>query len=202
MAYQKYNVVLIPSEAVGIQAMEMSRMLEGRGGVFVLNGTDVYPHVSLYHVVLDPEKVEEAISALREAFSDLPSAQLKQSGYRSSDRGFVSVGYEKDEYLLGLHQAALQSLEPLWSREILEAETNEASSPERQEVFSQSGWDAAEPFFDPHLTFSRLAEPNPGIVAEMPLQNFSFVSDLVGFFELGEHGICTRCLAIFELHKK
>jgi hypothetical protein len=202
MAYQKYNVVLIPSEAVGIQAMEMSRMLENRGGMFVLNGTDTYPHVSLYHVALDPEKVEEAISALREAFSDLPSAQLKQSGYRSGDHGFVGVGYEKDEYLLGLHHAALRSFELLWSREILETKKRETLSLEQQENLNRYGWDAAEALFDPHLTFSRLAEPNPGITAEMPLQNFSFVSDLVGFFELGEHGICTRCLAIFELHKK
>ncbi|MBP6889435.1 MAG: hypothetical protein KBC83_03695 [Candidatus Moranbacteria bacterium] len=202
MTYQQYNVALIPSEAVGIQAIEMSRMLVDQGGVFTLNSTNAYPHVSLYHVPLDPTKEEEVIEMLREALSHIQSAPLKQIGYRSSERGFVSVGYEKDEYILELHRSMLQALAPLWVKEIIETAKEEALSKEQQESLEQYGWKAAEDLFDPHLTFSRLVQPNPEVVSELKPQNFSFVSDLVGLFELGEHGTCTRCLAIFELPKK
>jgi len=202
MTYQKYNVALIPSEAVGIQAIEMSQILADQGGVFVLNSTNAYPHVSLYHVPIDPTKEEEVIEVLRETLSQIQSAPLKQIGYRSGEQGFVSVGYEKDEYILGLHRSVLQALAPLWMREIIETEKEEALSKEQQASLEQYGWKAAEDLFDPHLTFSRLAQPNPEIVSELKSQNFSFVSDLVGLFELGEQGTCIRCLAIFELPKK
>ncbi len=202
MAYQKYNVALIPSEVVGIHAIEMSQMFEGNGGMFTLDSTHVYPHISLYHVPLDPEKVEGVIRVLQETLAGIQPMPLKQSEYRSARSGFVNVGYEKSESLLNLHQAVLQSLKPFWSREIEEKEKNKEWSPEQQTNASEYGWHAVDTLFDPHLTFSRLAEPNPEKVTDMKPQNFSFVSDLVGLFELGEHGTCTRCLAIFELQKK
>ncbi len=202
MTYQKYNVALIPSEVVGIHAIEMSQMFEGNGGMFTLDSAHTYPHVSLYHVPLDPEKEEEVIQVLRETLAGIQPMPLKQSEYRSTSRGFVNVGYEKNESLMNLHRAVLQSLEPFWAREIGEEEKNEERSPEQQASMSRYGWHAADTLFDPHLTFSRLEEPNPERVTDMKSQNFSFVSDLVGLFELGEHGTCTRCLAIFELQKK
>lgn len=202
MSYQKYNVALIPSEAVGLQAIEMSHMLASHGGRLVLGSTEAYPHVSLYHVPLDPEKVEAVIETLRKTLAEIGSAPLKQNQYRSHDNGFVDVAYEKDEYLLMLHRALLQSLEPFWAREVRDKENQADISSAQQTSLSQYGWDAAADLFDPHLTFSRLAEPNKDVVAEMRLQNFSFVSDLVGLFELGENGVCIRCLAIFELQKK
>ena len=202
MTYQKYNVALIPSEVVGIHAIEMSQMLERNGGMFTLDNARTYPHVSLYHVPLDPEKREEIIRVLRETLFLIQAMPLKQSEYRSTNHGFVSVGYERNESLFDLHRAVLQSLEPFWAREIREEEKNEERSSEQQVNMNRYGWNTADTLFDPHMTFSRLREPNPGIVTHMTPQNFSFVSDLVGLFELGEHGTCTRCLAIFELQKK
>lgn len=198
---QRYNIATIPPDEVGNRAIRMSEKIAEYGSFFVLDGEALHPHISLYHIGFDAKDIPEVIVRVSDALAGIKPFDLKQGPYRAGNSGWIDVGYEKDAAIIDLHASVIAAAKELRAEKGKEMERDdwEGLSEARRQNLLFCGWSEAFDLFAPHLTFSRLKESDEGILDRLPADDFSFLVDRIGLFELGEHGVCTKLIHEFVL---
>lgn len=198
---RKYNIAIIPPEGIAKQAMMMSEHISTEGTYFVLDGTSLYPHISLYHVVLDDEHLSEIVQAVTDAVSSIQSFPLKSGPYRAVADEWIDVSYEREEGIMVLHEVVIGAVAS--RRAGKELEMNRADWETLDVVARQNlercGWTDAFEHYAPHLTFARLRSQDASILTRLPIMDYSFSVQAIGLYELGDHGTCTKLLHTFSL---
>jgi len=200
MAYSKYNIAIIPPENIRELAREVSSQFT-QNAYFTLNDGDIIPHLSLYHIPLARNSVDEANAVLEKTIQKFSSFEITGKEYYSHLGGWVGISYEKSARVISLEERVLDILEDLWCREF--AHENEDVGGEKGKNIQKFGWvDAGSRFF-PHITLSRLKNENDRSAKQSLekyiISHWSFSVERVGLFELGEHGTCTKLLKTFYL---
>lgn len=198
---RKYNIAIIPPETIAKQAVAMSERISAEGAYFVLDGTSLYPHISLYHVVLDDEHLSEIVQAVTDAVSSIQSFTLKSGPYRTGAGEWIDVSYEREKGIMVLHEVVIGAVAS--RRTNKKSEKNRADWEALEEVARQNiercGWADAFEHYAPHLTFARLQTQDANILTRLPIMGFTFPVQTIGLFEMGEHGACTKLLHTFWL---
>ncbi|MEP7163009.1 MAG: hypothetical protein ABI747_04600, partial [Candidatus Moraniibacteriota bacterium] len=201
MKHKRYNIAIIPPEGIAEQAMTLSRALAPYNPLFTLDGKTLFPHISLYHVSLTEEVLDVVVERLEKTLATIHSFPLKQETYYPKEGVWIGVRYVKDKPILDLHSlviAAVRDLRVPEKSQRYEAEWQELSLAERKEI-EYCGWSSAFALYSPHLNFSKLEIPYAGLLAELPVYDFSFEVTEIGLYEIGKQGTCTRLLAALPL---
>ncbi|MFA9261960.1 MAG: 2'-5' RNA ligase family protein [Undibacterium sp.] len=198
---QKYNVAIIPPEAVRERAIEMSEWIAAEGSRFVLDDENPYPHISLYHVALDVDRVPLVITALTAGLESVRPFFLRQGPYRAVEDEWIDVSYDRYEDVMRLHTAVIEAVGDLRANQGTEKDREDFASLSENQRGSllRTGWTEAFERYVPHLTFSRLNKKDAGIISKLPFEDFGFYVDRIGLYEMGEHGTCTRLVHEFSL---
>lgn len=198
---QKYNVAIIPPEAVRERVIEMSEWIAAEGSQFVLDGETRHPHISLYHVALEDDRLPLVIAALTAGLESVRPFFLRQGPYRAVEDEWIDASYDRDEDIMRLHTAVIEAVKDLRANQGNEKDRTDFASlsEEQQKSLLASGWTEAFERYAPHLTFARLKEKDTDIVSKLPFEDFGFYAERIGLYEMGEHGTCTRLVHEFTL---
>lgn len=198
---QRYNFAIIPPKGISEKAIGMSKEIANHGSLFVLDGIGLFPHVSLYHVGFDPQNLPEIIQRTAEALKTARPFRLISDSYRAVEGVWIDVSYEKSDDIMRLHTAIIDATKDLRFGKGKEndCENFRDLSEERKNNLLACGWSEAFGLFSPHLTFSKLREKHGEILQILPQEDFSFLVDRIGLFELGDYGTCTKLIHEFRL---
>lgn len=201
MVYTRYNIAIIPPEPIRKLSIGLSERLAERSGRFILDEERLMPHISLYHIPLAPGDLERVKRTLRVVTSRISPFILHHDGFRSSEDGWVDAHFTKSDPILALHHLLLSAFRSAWCRTSAEYYRQSWSvlSREQQRNVSLSGWSECDRLFEPHLTFTRLTQPNPDILEAFSPEGFSFCVEHIGLFVLGELGTCVEKLEEYSL---
>ncbi len=200
---KSYDVVIEVGEEVAAIARSVSEFLATQKEVcFTLDTTKHVPHVTLYHVSLEETQLPSVLAALSEVASALSFFPIHQTEYQLGDGRWVSMRYEREEFIQKLHNLVLEVVGKLRVKEEGTQQTEEWSdrSPERQENLELYGASEIRSLYIPHLTLTRLVEKSDmDILDSLPGLDFSFTASAIALYELGEYGTCHSLLGIFPL---
>lgn len=201
-----YNIVIIPNQAVADTARKVSAKISTIAPTcFQLDSALHNPHITIYHISLDTDSLEEVHEKLRRIASSRDSFSLNQKQYRLIDTRWIDIGYESDENIMKLHRDVLEAVSPLRVQDVTAEMREEWSdmSPERQENLELYGWSEIRNLYRPHLTLTRLVESaEEEILGKLPEGAFSFEVDTIALYELGEYGTCTAIIAEYKLQEE
>ncbi len=201
MDYKRYDIVIIPPLDIRKQTVALSQALAPLGTFFVVDDVTLHPHISLYHVPLEEESLTVVTATLEKILAPVRPFPLTQETYYP-DRGvWVGVRYTADKPILDLHTAIVEAIK---NHRIIEDDTRYAErwsemNPEERQNLKECGWAHAYTRYFPHITFTKLKTPLASVLDHLPQQEFSFVVDHIGLYELGSHGTATRLVADFWL---
>lgn len=204
MDYKRYDIVIMPPPDIAAQAVAVSRALVPRETFFVLDDQELHPHISLYHVPLRAEQLPMVIAALQTLAASTEPFVLQQATYYPDQGVWVGVRYVADQAILNLHTAVIAATK---EARVIEDDARYKArwsdmTPKERENLKSCGWAHAYTLYLPHLTFTKLTQPQSDVWAHLPQPDFSFRADHIGLYELGENGTCTRLVADFWLEKK
>lgn len=201
MAEKRYNFAIIPSQAVAERAVKMSEWLRQFSTQFTLDGVKLYPHVSLYHVGFQEEDLVQVIDRATSALRTITRFGLSQGPYRAVEGSWCDVSYNIDDTIYQLHTTLIESvmdLRVVHDMASQDPKWNELT-PTQQASYAKCGWTDAYARYAPHLTFTKLRAPQPDLPLTFPQEDFSFMVEKIGLFELGEFGTCTKLIHTFSL---
>ncbi len=199
--YKRYDVVVIPPSDIARQTVALSRALTPLGTFFTVDGTTLQPHISLYHVPLAESSLSTVVSTLGAVLRTTKPFPLEQETYYPDQGVWVGVRYVASKPILDLHTTIIDAIKEY---RVIEDDTRYAErwpemNPEERKNLKVCGWAHAYTRYSPHITFTKLREPRAGILDHLLQQEFSFVADHIGLYELGENGTCVRLIADFWL---
>lgn len=73
------------------------------------------------------------------------------------------------------------------------------STPLQKKNILQYGYRSVGQSYTPHLTFTRVRNPQRKVRLATPPQKFSFTASKIGLFYLGQHGTCRKEVMKFNL---
>jgi len=196
-----FNIAICPPPGISARAMELSRLLQGRGGLFTLNKRSRIPHVTLYMAELPLENVRRAASALKDFSSQTSPFEIEFLSYKENKNGYVDVRFRESPELLRLHKRVVDLINPLREGLIRNRDREkmgELSKSERRNL-ELYGSRRVGSRLDPHLTLTKLREDQGRVISGLPQHNFSFRVTRIGLFHLGPHGTCRRLIRGFCL---
>lgn len=156
----------------------VSEKLRRQGSQLILNNTNCYPHISLYHFNVMDEHLQNVISAIKLAKPLRLTAIQFYSYPDGPSEGFVDVEYRQTTDLIRAQAAIV---------EICRAyEADSESNP----------YTTLGNSFRPHLTLGKMPHYNAGVVQSLTgLDEFNDISSSLAVFRLGEHGTCVENIA-------
>lgn len=202
MSYSRYNIVIIPPENIEDRSLEISSRFSN-DGYFTLNQRDIFPHLSLYHIPLGQDAINETKEIIQQTVQGIPYFDIQGKEYRCHLEGWVGIHYEKTMELTSIHERILEALKSVWCREFAREHSDIVGI--KGKNVQKYGWVDAQSRFNPHITLSRLkkvhCESVMEILHEYPMTDWSFRVKQVGLYDLGEHGTCTKLLQTFDLKR-
>ncbi|HSX28339.1 MAG TPA: hypothetical protein VLF60_02720 [Candidatus Saccharimonadales bacterium] len=204
-----YDVVLLPPAAVRDASIAVSRQLKPLGTEFTLQADHLYPHLSLYMLNILSGQLQETFSRLQGIARQTRPLQLQASHYgHNFTEGMFEVFYHKTSEIIALQERVIAGLNPL--RHGLRTKDPVGHTladwlPQTTGVAHHNletyGYDEVGELFKPHITFTRFVTRTTQVeLATLPaLSQFHSIYTQLGLFEMGEHGTCTRPVAVFEL---
>ncbi len=178
-----FDIVLFPPEEIAQKALAVSRILKKRGGLFVLDGVDYFPHVTLYAAEFSERNLPKIKKVLEKIASQTRSFKMTSLRYRQEERGYVVVDHRKSKSVQELREKIIAGV-----HSFCEAHKNK-KEPVRCRIAEE---------FVPHITFTKFAQYNPLALKGIKELDFSFRADAIGIYYLGEYGTCRKLVKVFE----
>ncbi len=199
---QPFNIVVYPPEAIRRKAIEVSRDLQGKGGLFVLDDIDYFPHVTIIMQELPLENLANVREMLRGFAAELKPFALRSVGYRQNDRGYAHVEFEGShlrlmqkeigERLISLRNGLLRKGDDEYMKSCSELEANNIR------IY---GYRFIGENYHPHITFTKFESRNDQAYSDVSEVDFSFEAAQIGLFTLGQYGTCRELVELFNLSK-
>lgn len=192
------DVVLLPEADLASKAIRASKSLQQLGGLFTLDNTTCFPHLSLYMLRLKQADIEIVQTKLKAIAGSSHIQQLVAKQYYQA-MGFVDVEYGRNESLDHLQQKIVSALNPVRNgmrakdeERMLEAEGLALQN------FQMYGYKYVGELFRSHMSLTRLSNEQSSVKEMLPeLAEFNGMFTKLGLFEMGDNGTCVR--SIFEL---
>jgi hypothetical protein len=194
-----YDSVLLPPREVADRSIRVSEQLAPLGRFTLREDDTAIPHMSLYMSTHDASTVTEVARRLAGIASSTPVLALLATRHAQMPDGFVEVRYEPIPALVRLQEELLAAINPL--RDGLPAETpggvpfaeamRLATGHERVS-FETWGYPECGPGFRPHISFTRLRDPDSRIDLDgLPAAGeFSGTFSRLALCTMGPNGTC------------
>jgi 2'-5' RNA ligase len=199
MDVKRYILAIIPPDEITAQAIAVSRALEPCGSCFILGGATRFPHVTLYHANFSSSGLLSVIASLRVLAQATTPFLIRQLTYYPDQGIWVGVRFVADKALLDLHSAVIAATREYRhvGEDVDYKEHWVELPPHEYKNIEYCGWAHSFALYSPHLTFTRLKQPQTNVLAHLGQPEFSFRVDHIGLFEAGDYGTCTRRVADF-----
>ena len=201
---KRYNFAIIPPDVVKERAIEISKRIAKHDSLFILNEKNLHPHISLYHVTLDPKDLPTIIEKSHAILRSRKPFQMTQDSYRITQGVWVDVAYAKKQNIMDIHTALINATKDFRLEKGGEKNREDWTdlTEEQKGNILNCGWASSFDLFTPHLTFTKLKEGSTNILTSLPHENLSFLVESIGLFELGDHGTCTNLIAHMPIGEK
>ena len=196
-----FNIVIYPPAGVSKRAILTSKKLKNKNSLFVLDGKNYFPHITLYMTEFPLKNIAKVRKLLKQFAAKTKPFEISSSKYRQNKDGYIDVDYRKSKNINELQKKIIKLLNPL--REGLMRDKDKARISEMTKVEQKNlklyGYRSVGGNYFPHLTFSKLEKFDKSALSHIDKSNFSFKVDKVGFFYLGDYGTCRKLIEIYNL---
>ena len=201
MKSKSFNIVIYPPKNISKKAINVSKTLKKKGGLFVLDGKNYFPHITIYMTEFPVKHISKIRKTLRELAAKTKPFRATSLKYRQSEDGYIDIDYRKSREMKELQKKIVFLLNPL--REGLlrpkdKARMSELSKVQQRNIMRYGYRSVGKEFF-PHLTFTKLEKFDKLALSKIEKSNFSFDIDKIGLFYLGDYGTCRKLIEIFDL---
>jgi len=195
------NIAIYPPNNISRRAINVSRALLKRGGLFAIDGKNYYPHITIYMAEFPRRNIKAVETLLKKITAGKKPFRIESDRYHQSRDGYVEIGFKRTKAILLLHKNIVQSLNPL--RDGLMRPKDlvrfKQFSKQKQKNLKLYGYDNVFAEFAPHMTFTKLGRTDRRVIGDLSKQNFSFLIKEIGLFKSAEHGACRKIIAQFYL---
>jgi len=196
-----FNIVICPPVKISKRAIAVSKKLKNRNALFVLDGKNYFPHITLYMTEFPLKNVVKVRKLLKQFAVKTKPFEISSSKYRQNTDGYIDVDYKKSKNINELQKKIIKLLNPLREGQMRQkdkARISEMTKAEQKNL-KLYGYRGVGAKFFPHLTFSKLEKFDKSALSGVDKSNFSFRVDKIGFFYLGDYGTCRKLIEIFDL---
>jgi 2'-5' RNA ligase len=158
-----------------------------------------------------PEQLEQVKDALAEVAKKTHALPLKADHYgHNLEQGMFEIFYDKTPEITRLQEDVIAACNPLrtglrYKDPVGRVLTNyfAQSTGEIHDNIRKFGYDEVGSFFKPHITFTRFKQRDhqTDLSALPDPEKLSDTYSLLGLFEMGENGTCTKRIEIYDLNK-
>lgn len=198
MKAKRLNVVIKPNREVEEYAIKVSKKLAEKGNVlFVLDGIDYFPHLTMYSPDFPENSYGEMVRNLRGISAKYSVFKVKFTLFDSED-GYIGINIDNNELVKSLHADIVNTLNPLRKGILREKyqdpEYVEKLSENQQKNIATYGYPAVMDEFTPHLTLIRFdnGERAKEVAKTLVWEIKDLKVEELGIFEMGENGTCTK----------
>lgn len=196
------NVAIIPSDDVASDVALLSRDLQRHGGIFEIDNTNRFAHLTIYMARFSSDKLHMVQQALSD-LTQLRQMALQHTGFHLTPGDYYEVSYNRTPELLALHTAithALSSMRYSPGSPIRE-EYFGIYSPEQQRNAENCGYDLADDLYRPHITITRLGGKPVLSTLEALDDDLSFQAVEIGLFLADNLGAATKRISTYSLSR-
>jgi hypothetical protein len=194
------NIALLPSDAVRQKAMALSESLSSFGSYFVLDGRDFTPHATVYMTEFGEDNFPIIFTKLQKLISNTAPVAMQAEKYFMNATDYIDIQYHKTDSLMDLHFKTINELSDL--RQKLPVDASKYTGPDAELMYQNAkdfGYSiGGKQLYRPHLTLSKMKQPNKDALDSLKWDNFDFQPVQLGFFEADELGACRRLIQAFN----
>ena len=201
MTLLHYDIVMIPDADISGDISILSQQLTKKGTYFTLKDGEYYPHLSLYMVQIDTNKVPELENRLSKIAMRTPPITLTPYEYHQ-ESGYLDIEYAREPLSVQLQIDIINAINPIRDglREKDKARLDYVVGKERENIETY-GYRSIGELFSPHITLTRFVNEQAIDLAELPnIVRYQTTFSKLGIFELGENGTCVKRIAEFKLY--
>ena len=198
------NVAIIPPDRVTDEAIELSEKAYALGGLFELNRTTRFPHVTIFMARFSRSEIDAVRGILATMVPTLEEQALSHCGYHVSENKYYEISYVKTsglERTQGMIARELRELRYAPGNPVIEDYFGEYSG-DTKESAEKWGYDLFGHQYRPHLTLTRFpAESQIDLQASLPASpnDLSFSLSNIGLFRADELGAARELVAEWKL---
>src|SRR4051812_26459145 len=104
------NVCIVPPPEIGQRIVDISQSLKSEKTMFVLDGKNKFPHMTLYMARFHDDQLENVILSAEEIIKNIKSFHCKHSGYFKTAGRYFEISYEKTNDLVSLHDNIIKNI--------------------------------------------------------------------------------------------
>jgi hypothetical protein len=198
------NVAIIPPDHVTNGAIELSKKACALGGLFELNRTTRFPHVTIYMARFPRSKIDVVREILSTTVPAFEEEALNHSGYHVTPHKYYEVSYAETpglERTQGIIASKLRELRYDPENPVIENYFGEYTGDTKESV-EKWGYDLIGHLYRPHLTLTRFpAESQVDLQASLPESpnNLSFSLSNIGLFRADDMGAARALVSEWKL---
>lgn len=196
-----YDVVIIPPVRLRNSAIRLSRQVADRyDGAFKLGNSRFVPHISLYHIAVEPRRLSEFRETLKRIVKGVPFRSLRIIGIKQIKEKSVWMEISRPRWLLNLHREILKETfkfqDPAFPARRVWMEYDSAAA---KRNIKRYGSPYVDRLFQPHITLTVLEQKVPDL-KNIKTKKESFQVHSVSVYQLGPHHTCHK--KIFTVYSK
>jgi 2'-5' RNA ligase len=205
MLTKRLNIAIKPNKELSKYAIEKSRELSSmEKSLYVLDGENYYPHVTLYSPEFPASNIKKVISKVEEIASQTNTFFSKFNTIHHEE-GYVVINVKTDVNIMNIHNDLVHSLNPLRDGVLRQKYRDDnylqAFPDDIKNKIMDYGYPKVFELFNPHLSLIRFAD---GVSVDAIVKDFvweypRFEVSSLGIFEMGENGTCTKLVKEFRL---
>ena len=198
MKSESFNVAVCPPPEISQKAVNVSEKLKKKGGLFVLDGKNYFPHITIYMAQFPMHNVPNMRRILGECALKTKPFRVSASRYRQSSDGWIDVVYRQSKNIKAFQKNIIACLNPLREGLLLprdEARMSKFGRTEQRNI-KRYGYRSIGAEFFPHLTFTKLEKFDVSAFPSIGKSVFSFEVDRISLFCLGDYGTCRKVVEL------
>lgn len=201
MKSKPFNIAIYPPVEISKKAIGVSKKLKNKNSLFVLDGKNYFPHITLYMTEFPLKNVAKIRKLLKQFAAKTKPFGINSSKYRQNKDGYIDVAYRRSKNIDEFQKKVIKLLNPL--REGLMREKDKARMSEmtkaEQKNLKLYGYRSVSGNYFPHLSFTKLEKFDKSALSHIDKSNFSFKVGRIGFFYRGDYGTCRKLIEIYNL---
>jgi 2'-5' RNA ligase len=203
----KINIAIKSPEKVAEKAIEESRKIGNNyKALFVLDGVNYYPHITIYSIEYPEENLGNIFQALEKLLPELEKIKLVFTDVKRN-QNYVGVHFTPSQEVRNFHKKIIEKINPLRGGKIRDKfmELSQVADlpEEKKENILKYGHPDVMNSYEPHITISRLENDDMAEKAEKEIkwEISEFVADKIAVCRSGKNGTCVEILKEFSFGK-
>jgi len=207
MNFVRLNVALKVPENVAKEAIRLSKGIASREvEMFVLDGINFHPHITVYAPEHPDIKVEEVLKAAEMISKTTPQASLRFM-IGESRQGYIGIRFERSNEIQKLHENIVSKLNPLRQGHIRDkyqqdnTALNMEFSDDQKRNIEAYGHSDVMSLYNPHMTIIRIGDEDRAlkIAKNFEWSIAGFTVEKLAVYSMGENGTCKKLIQEFNL---